>query len=581
MKTNAAPRNRQVPVRTRSNDQLFGGQLGMLYGRQKPKPKVATIGKYLLPASLIVMTSLWLTFMFKKYRHIVETTHLSRDMTPLNPLSSLLSSSMPLPMSHPWRLPLAFDNVLYRAQEMAEMCRNMDANFSIFDKGISMPVSQNESLPSLPTFGILDDIQKYKQQGPSSSLVERSLFYQNAEKWQCSVPKWKECNEEAFTVVFMAYNPDRLRSCFTQIRKMLQDEDWQTIVEEVVLVWNGPRHIDESHVGVEMLEFAKNNSLRISYPLKMGFTNDLMNRYHPDVVNVTTKAILYYDDDGPFYSFKAVQAGFELWKRHSSAQIGAMARQISYGKRQQAERERLSPNPNDRLFVSHCDNMNDQVDYNFRYFANYDANMVLPSGSFLHVNYLCFLWHPVLEPIREFVRAHPVHPDDVTVSMIVSQLAGRAPRVYSRRLNLDPERTYDVVPDDTSNGTADAVQRHRDLLFDYSRVEQAEDIDHDIEQSIDSFTRNEQQAHRRLMFGIKWDAGSGMTHAKQRWADMRTEAINSLIRYFGSLNSGSIGWCEGTQWYDPNKDGKCEPVMAKQGWLPWMYPIGEPNEECP
>ena len=61
--------------------------------------------------------------------------------------------------------------------------------------------------------------------------------------------------------------------------------------------------------------------------------------------------------------------------------------------------------------------------------------MVLPSGSMLHSNYLCFLWHPALEEIRNFVLQHPVHPDDVTVSTVVSHLAGKAPRVYSRRLN--------------------------------------------------------------------------------------------------------------------------------------------------
>ena len=483
-------------------------------------------------------------------------------------------------MSHPWRLPLAFDNVLYRAQEMATTCQTMDTNFTAFDKSFSMPVSHNESLPSLPTFGLLEDVERWKMQGPSASLLKESPFYQDPAKWQCSVPNWKECREETFTVVFMAYNPDRLRSCFGQIQRMLQDEDWKTIVEEVVVVWNGPRHIDESEMGIKMLAFAAENDLRISYPLKMGFTNDLMNRYHPDVVNVTTKAILYYDDDGPFYSFKAVQAGFELWKRHSSAQIGAMSRQINYGKRQQAERERLSPIPNDRLFISHCDNMNDQVEYNFRYFANYDANMVLPSGSFLHVNYLCFLWHPLLEPIREFVRAHPVHPDDVTVSMVVSQLAGRAPRVYSRRLNKDPERVYESPAEVAADAAEDAkeaeVEATRDLRIDY-----AINADQDWDADMGIIPSYEQQAHRRLMFGIQWDAGAGMTDAKQRWADMRAQAINSLVRYFGSINSGSIGWCEGTQWFDPTRAGKCEPLMAKQGWLPWMDEMGEPKEECP
>jgi hypothetical protein len=205
----------------------------------------------------------------------------------------------------------------------------------------------------------------------------------------------------------MAYNPDRLGMALKQIQKMFEKAEWHGLVKEVVMVWNGPRKVDESPEGVKLLEYAVHHNVRVVYPLKMGFPNDLMNRYHPDVVQVTTKAILFYDDDGPFYSPAAVLGGFELWKRHSSAQVGAMARQIDYAPRQTIEQQAVtSGQPSDRFFVSHCTNLPepDVVDYNFRYFANFDANMVLPSGSFLHSNYLCFLWHPVLEPVG--IRAH-------------------------------------------------------------------------------------------------------------------------------------------------------------------------------
>jgi len=82
--------------------------------------------------------------------------------------------------------------------------------------------------------------------------------------------------------------------------------------------------------------------------------------------------------------------------------------------------------------------------------------------------------------------------------------------------------------------------------------------------------------------GICWDCGSGMTEKKQIWADLRSQAINTLMRYFGSINSGSIGWCEqGSEFYDPQKDGRCNPVMAKQGQLSWMKPDGTPKDTCP
>ena len=70
--------------------------------------------------------------------------------------------------------------------------------------------------------------------------------------------------------------------------------------------------MDESEAGQRVLEYSKTNALRIAYPLKMGFPNNLMNRYHPDIVKVKTKAILFYEDDGPFYSESALTSAFEL-----------------------------------------------------------------------------------------------------------------------------------------------------------------------------------------------------------------------------------------------------------------------------
>lgn len=72
-----------------------------------------------------------------------------------------------------------------------------------------------------------------------------------------------------------------------------------------------------------------------------------------------------------------------------------------------------------------------------------------------------------------------------------------------------------------------------------------------------------EQMRRKLLFNIEWDTDNQkMTDSKRMWAALRTEAINSLVRYFGSLNSGSIGWCEGTEYYNPKVDGKCGTFLA-------------------
>jgi hypothetical protein len=468
----------------------------------------------------------------------------------------------------------AWDEVLERAKQKRDGCQNLDDHFDGFDTNYEhIWGKENQTLATLPAFGIINALESFS-------------FDSMEKKWQCEMPPETECDESQLTVIFMAYNPDRLGVTLNEIRKLLSRAVFQTIVKECVLVWNGPRSVDESKEGRELLEFSKTNALRVVYPLQMGFPNDLMNRYHPDVVKVTTKALLYYDDDGPFYPYKAVEGGFELWKRHSRAQIGAMSRQINYSPRQTTERQTLDPEPNDRLFVSHCDNLQDKVTYNFYYFANYDANMVLPSGSMLHSNYLCFLWHPALEEIRKFVRDHPVHPDDITVSTVVSQLAARAPRVYSRRLNPQDKNTYTKVE------LAAKSRRRRRRLMDEEEDEikekEVEEEEEEIEEEKDeeklAETEKKEPSKQKGagIGGICWDCGQGMTEKKQVWADLRSQAINTLIRYFGSINSGSIGWCEGSQFYIPKKvDGKCKPIMARQGWLPWMKPDGTPKDTCP
>ena len=392
--------------------------------------------------------------------------------------------------------------------------------------------SSNNHTAHLSQFGILN-------------VLENMEKYTNAIQdypYQCTLPPEMECSETQFTVIFMAYNPDRLKKLYNQIIKMTSNnggENFKSLVHEIVIVWNGEREVEESKFGQSIVNLAtkEGKPVRIVYPLKHGFVNDLMNRYHPSI-NIQTKAIMYYDDDGPFYSYKATLAGFELWKRNSNAQIGAMARKLDLNSRQQEERRAILNGPGDKFFISHCPT--DSIRYNFNEFANFGANMVLPSGSFLHSNYLCFLWHPLFEEIRQYVRQHPVNPDDHTVSAIVAQLSGRAPKVYSRRIN----ESKDDNPNDTTNN-----------------------------------------GRRRLMDGINWDdKNDGKHKQKQHWGKLRSDAANSLIRYFGTINSGSIGWCYGTPYQTTNSrsgDSYCQPEMAKIGYLPWMNPDHTPKDTCP
>ena len=414
----------------------------------------------------------------------------------------------------------AFANIVNRTMQHQQHCKSIGLSTEQ-EKDFSK-LTFNNHTAHLPQFGFLDAVRNYQATDPND--------INNAYPYQCLLPPENECGETQFTVIFMAYNPDRLQKLSNQIKTMLTDSDFSKIIAEVIVVWNGERHIGETNLGKKLVELGKTLPLRISYPLKAGFPNDLMNRYHPRL-EVKSKAIMYYDDDGPFYSYRAVLCGFELWKRNANAQIGAMARKLDLGPRQADESKAVSDGPNDRFFVSQCPT--DEVHYNFHSFANFDARMVLPSGSFLHSNYLCFLWHPIFEDIRKYVRQHPVNPDDGTVSMLVSQLAGRAPKVYPRRIN-DREGNKPPV-----------------------------------------------QQRRRLMDGIDWDT-KGAHGKKMNWGRLRSDVANSLARYFGSVNSGSLGWCYGTEYHiTKKKEDLCFPEFARAGMLPWMKLDHTAEDTCP
>jgi hypothetical protein len=122
------------------------------------------------------------------------------------------------------------------------------------------------------------------------------------------------------------------------------------------------------------------------------------------------------------------------------------------------------------------------------------------------------------------VSDHLVHPDDMTVSSIVSQISGRAPKPYSRRVVEDRRRRLQEVNETSSEG----MWRTKD------------------------------------------------------WGKLRSVALNSVISYFGSINSGSFGWCYKTEYHQMEGNRHiCNPTMARVGTIPWLEKGGEGNNICP
>jgi len=464
--------------------------------------------------------------------------------------------------------------------------------------GEAKPKEFDTGVPPLPEHGVHKAMKTWLDQEGSNNRGEYPM---------CSLPPTKECSVEQFTVILMSHTVED----DTRLNKLRQGisnlSGWKN-TGEIILVWNNQRSVLEDcakeHCGrINKWNADDKHKLRIFWALEEGMGNNLLNRYHPSI-QPQHEAIVYFDDDGPFHHEIAMDVGFELWKFNADVQIGSMARNIRFpsermddlqngasdlaAKMYQEDRWQTHVHPYDTAgihekiqqnsenddagfpqFTPIChDQTGDVVEYNYFVFPHWKAHMSLPSGSILHRNYLCFVWHPAFEELREFILNHPTHPDDMTISTLVSHLTGKPLRTFPRKVKND--------------GGAWRKDKERRLgeVAHASRGEE-DDMIHENESNgnhkgkINTIgAEDEAQNRRRLLWQQK------------DWGNMREEAIDSIVGYFGSINPGSVGWCAGTKYQEVAKgrgnmrynclDSRPPDISM----IPWMNKGGLAYDEC-
>jgi len=448
---------------------------------------------------------------------------------------------------------------------------------SVIDSCHKIPSSEKEEVvkdfdtgvPPLPEHGLHEALRGWvlKEDGANDNTREYHPM--------CQLPPTKSCDTTSYSVILMSHTiSDQLR--LQKMIKGIHTLSKRPSTAEIILVWNAEKEIltnSEDKRAMKLITFDQDSShpLRIFYSLSNGLKNNLLNRYHPSI-QPTEDVVMYFDDDGPFFSEDVMNAGFQLWKLHSDTQVGCMGRNIRFtSKRMQA----LQVNATTAAVKLHTENAwethfspydtsysdpagqsavgasrypkftpicnketGDMVEYNFNHFPHFMAHMFLPSGTLLHRNFLCFIWHPAFAELRQYILDHPTHPDDIMVSTLVSHLSGRILQTFPRRI-----RTSKIPDADESQ-----YEQNGPLKVEENRVNQ------------DLVGRD----RRKLL----WE--------QESWAEMRGEAMNSILNYFGSINPGSIGWCVGTPYYKERKgrDGmkafNCEPEFPIIEQIPWM-----------
>ena len=456
---------------------------------------------------------------------------------------------------------VVFESIIQRVQWTKQQCDDIPANQR---NTVQKKLEAATDLPLLLEGGVAPALQTWLQNSPSDAAATAT----SREYPTCYLPPSKSCNVTTYTLIIMSHTTERLQTFMDPMSSMV--DSWPGMTE-VIIVWNSPRDTLTNVVNEKEKEYANKllswdtdttHPVRIFFSLEHGLTNNLLNRYHPKV-KPKNEAVMYFDDDGPFWSKEAmIDGGLELWKRNSNVQVGGFPRNVRFLSSRMKELEKVGLQQSIDLIVKDqtnvgvddgtgppqftplCRNVTgDIVEYNYFVFPDYAAHVLLPSGTFLHRNFLCFIWHPAFEELREYVLTHKTHPDDMTVSTLVSHLAGKAPRTFPREVEVKKSRRLlsEIVSVDNDT-TAEEYEQHQP-----------------------------DRSHRRLLWKQK------------NWFIMREEAINSILGYFGSIHPGTVGWCAGTNYQQVNRRGVpfvCRPEEPTSDLLPWLQDGGVGHNQC-
>ncbi len=444
-----------------------------------------------------------------------------------------------------------FESIIKRVRWTERQCNDTPSEER---NSVTKAFQPATDLPMLPEGGVISALEQWLNNEKSSSAYHTEAYP------TCYLPPTRSCHVNTYTLIIMSHTTERLEVFMDPLASMV--DSWPGLTE-VIIVWNSPRETltvaatgdnasNDKRYATLLLQWHEDptHPLRIFFSLENGLSNNLLNRYHPKL-EPKNEAVMYFDDDGPFWSMETmVFAGLELWKRNSNVQVGGFPRNVRFLSDRMKRLERASlqtsidiitrdaSDDSDEAyptFTPMCRNATgDHVEYNYFTFPDFAGHVLLPSGTFLHRNYLCFIWHPAFEELRRWVVAHKTMPDDMTVSTLISHLSGRAPRTFPREVEVG---SFSKLP---------------------------------IDEVLDSPPPD--QMHRRLLWKQKG------------WGNMREEAINSILGYFGSVHPGSVGWCAGTPYMKNNTRGVpfvCHPEKPTLDLIPWLIEGGIGSTQCP
>jgi hypothetical protein len=143
------------------------------------------------------------------------------------------------------------------------------------------------------------------------------------------------------------------------------------------------------------------------------------------LVNLTllSDAIVFMDANVEWHgNARGIEAGFELWKRHSNNIIASSGWHLEIAGRRRLDDATGSSNDTSHEIRPVC------KEERVTSALQADVELMALSGVYMHSSLLCFVSHTVLRPYRQFTTS--LQEERVALSILVSQLSGHSLKLF-------------------------------------------------------------------------------------------------------------------------------------------------------
>ena len=198
------------------------------------------------------------------------------------------------------------------------------------------------------------------------------------------------------------------------------------------------------------------------------------------LVNLTLQSdtIVFMDANVEWHgNARGIEAGFELWKRHSNNIVASSGWHLEIAGRRRLDDATGSSNDTSHEIRAVC------KEERVTSALQADVELMALSGVFIHSSLLCFVSHTVLRPYRQFTTS--LQEERVALSILLSQLSGHSLKLFpatvrgpgeEKRPSLEQLRSIESILLETTGLNLQreiAVQSDRSMNLDAPMTEQS------------------------------------------------------------------------------------------------------------